>query len=99
MAVPQLSRALIQPLAKEFPTIAGEIGFEHGTFHSFRHTFCSQCFLGGASEGEVREWLGQRDSKIVELYRHLRNEDARRKMSQIDFLGRGVETHRSKNSA
>ncbi len=70
---------VIRPLAKQFPTVAGEIGFEHGTFHSFSHYFCSQCFLGGTSEGEVREWLGHRDSKIVEMYRHLRNDDARRK--------------------
>lgn len=82
---------VIQPLAKQFPTVAGEIGFEHGTFHSLRHFFCSQCFLGGASEGEIREWLGHRDSKIVELYRHLRDEDAQRKMEQMDFLGRDVQ--------
>jgi integrase len=79
---------VIQPLAEQFPTPAGEIGFEHGRLHSFRHYFCSQAFLGGASEGEIREWLGHRDSKMVEHYRHLRNEDAQRKMQQIHFTGR-----------
>ena len=79
---------VIRPLAKKFPTPDGEIGFEHGRLHSFRHFFCSQAFLGGASEGEIKEWLGHADSKMVELYRHLRSEDAQRKMERIEFLGR-----------
>jgi hypothetical protein len=38
----------------------------------------------GCSEswGEIREWMGHRDSKIIELYRHLRREDATRKMQR-----------------
>jgi len=79
---------VIEPLKAAFPTPEGEIGFEHGRLHSFRHFFCSQAFLGGASEGEIREWLGHRDSKMVEHYRHLRSEDAQRKMQKIDFLDR-----------
>jgi integrase len=78
---------VIEPLKEQFPTPAGEIGFEHGRLHSFRHFFCSQSFLGGASEGEIKEWLGHADSKMVEHYRHLRNEDAQRKMEKIDFAG------------
>ncbi len=78
---------VIEPLKEQFATPAGEIGFEHARLHSFRHFFCSQAFLGGASEGEIREWLGHADSKMVEHYRHLRNEDAQRKMKQIDFVG------------
>lgn len=77
---------VIDVLKAQLPTPAGEIGFEHGRLHSFRHYFCSQAFLGGASEGEIREWLGHASSKMVEHYRHLRNDDAQRKMSQIDFL-------------
>jgi integrase len=79
---------VIEPLKMKFPTPADEIGFKHGRLHSFRHFFCSQAFLGGASEGEIREWLGHRDSKMVEHYRHLRNDDAQRKMEKIDFLDR-----------
>ncbi|MGE3410253.1 MAG: tyrosine-type recombinase/integrase [Pirellulales bacterium] len=79
---------VIEPLKSKFPTPTGETGFEHGRLHSFRHFFYSQAFLGGASEGEMREWLGHADSKMVEHYRHLRSEDAQRKMAQIDFLGR-----------
>ncbi len=77
---------VIEPLKKKFPTPDGEIGFERGRLHSFRHFFCSQAFLGGASEGEIREWLGHADSKMVEHYRHLRSEDAQKKMDQIKFL-------------
>lgn len=84
----QFIKHVIEPLQTKFPTPQGEIGFEHGRLHSFRHYFCSQCFLGGASEGEIKEWLGHADSKMVEHYRHLRGEDAQRKMSQIRLLDR-----------
>jgi integrase len=76
----------IEPLKVKFPTPIGEIGFEHGRLHSFRHFFCSQAFLGGASEGEIKEWLGHADSKMVEHYRHLRSDDAQRKMEKIEFM-------------
>jgi integrase len=82
-------RDVIGPLKKRFPTPEGEIGFAHGRIHSFRHAFVSQAFLDGASEGEIREWVGHTNSRIVERYRHLSNEDARRKMDKIDFLGEG----------
>jgi integrase len=86
-------RDVVEPLTEEFPTPPDEIGFESVRFHSLRHYFCSQCFLGGASEGEIREWMGHRDSKIVELYRHLRREDATRKMEQIEFLAGADKSH------
>lgn len=79
-------RDVIEPLTKRFPTPEDERGFRHTTLRSFRHFFCSQAFLSGASEGEIRDWLGHSDSRITELYRHLRNEDAQRKMRKIDFL-------------
>lgn len=88
----QFIRHVITPLSKEYSTPEGEIGFRDGRLHSLRHFFCSQCFLGGASEGEIREWLGHADSKMVEHYRHLRSEDAQRKMNQIRFLDRSDES-------
>ena len=60
-----LIRDVIQPLTPQFPTPEREIGFEHGRVHSFRHYFVSQAFRDGASEGEVMEWVGHRDSKMV----------------------------------
>jgi integrase len=80
-------REVINPLRGQFPTASGEIGFQHGRLHGFRHFFVSQAFEGGASEGEVKDWVGHRDSGMVELYRHRREEDSHRKMQQIDFLG------------
>ena len=90
---------VIEPLKGEFPTPVGDIGFEHGRLHSFRHYFCSQCFVSGASEGEIKEWLGHADSKMVEHYRHLRSEDAQRKMQRVDFLGRRTDDERSSGVA
>ena len=82
-----LVRDVLEPLKSQFPTPKGEIGFEHGRLHSFRHYFVSQAFLNGASEGEIMEWVGHKDSKMVAHYRHLRNEDSQRKMQQMNFLG------------
>ena len=82
-----LIRDVLEPLKETFPTPKGEIGFEHGRLHSFRHFFVSQSFLSEASEGEIMEWVGHRDSKMVAHYRHLKNEDSQRKMQQINFLG------------
>lgn len=79
-------RDVIEKLKERFPTPTGETGFEHGRLHSFRHFFVSQAFLGGASEGEIREWVGHADSKMVEHYRHLGRKDALRRMEQISFV-------------
>src|SRR5690606_24880689 len=38
----RLINQVILPLAPWFPTPTGEIGFERGRVHSFRHFFCSQ---------------------------------------------------------
>jgi integrase len=90
-----LVREVIEPLKDRFPTPPGEIGFEHGRLHSFRHYFCSQAFLGGAAEADIKDWLGHRDSKMVAHYRHLRRDESQRKMQQIDFLNRDDRNVRS----
>jgi integrase len=79
-------RDVVEKLKAKFPTPVGETGFEHGRLHSFRHFFVSQAFLGGTSEGEIREWVGHADSKMVEHYRHLGQKDALRRMEQINFV-------------
>jgi integrase len=81
-----LQRHVIAPLAKEFPTPDGEIGFANGTVHGLRHYFCSEAYRNGATDAELLAWLGHRDSDIMKLYRHLRREDSHRRMEQIDFL-------------
>jgi integrase len=84
-----LIREVLASLKEKFPTPEDQVGFADGRVHSFRHYFVSEAFLGGASEGEIREWVGHRDPKVVERYRHLRQQDARRKMDQLDFFGEG----------
>jgi len=79
-------RSVINPLSEQFTTPTGEVGFKHARFHSFRHYFISQAFVCGATEAEIMEWVGHRDSKTVAIYRHLRNEDAQRRMRQINFV-------------
>ena len=64
-------REVIAVLKSRFSTPTGEIGFEHARLHSFRHFFVSQAFMQGAREGEIKDWVGHKDSRVVELYRHL----------------------------
>jgi integrase len=61
------------------------------SFEYFHHS--------GASEGEIEEWLGHADSKMVEHYRDLRSEDAQRKMEQIEFLSIEDDTDTSSDVA
>lgn len=82
-----LVQKVIHPLKPRFPSAKSEIGFADGRVHSFRHFFCSQCFIKGAGEGEIREWLGHAESKMVEHYRHLGADEAKRRMNSINFLG------------
>lgn len=82
---------VIVPLKAQFPTPQGEHGFEHGRLHSFRHYFISQALLQSATEGEVREWVGHSSSKLIEHYRTLHAEDARRRMQTLDLLGEDAE--------
>ncbi|WP_254510223.1 tyrosine-type recombinase/integrase [Anatilimnocola floriformis] len=77
---------VIEKLKSKYPTPAGEIGFEHGRVHSMRHYFCSESFRNGATEAQLLEWLGHRDSKMVAHYRHLRPDDSKRLMSSMRLL-------------
>lgn len=76
----QFVKYVIQPLSKEFRTPEGELGFEHGRFHSFRHFFVSECFAAAIPECDIKDWVGHSDSKIVSLYRHIRSETAKANM-------------------
>ena len=85
-------REVIAVLKSRFSTPTGEIGFEHARLHSFRHFFVSQAFMQGAREGEVKDWVGHKDSRVVELYRHLSKDESRYKMEQLDLLGDHLAT-------
>ena len=94
-----LQRRVIKPLASEFPTPDGEIGFASGTVHGFRHYFCSEAYRNGAKDAELLEWLGHRDSQVTRLYQHLRREDSHQRMEQINFLGSDDEGARENGVA
>jgi len=81
-----LLRDVIRPLSGRFPTVPGEIGFEHGRVHSFRHYFVSEAFRLGVPEPRIMEWVGHRDSRIVARYRHLRDDDGQHAMQELEFL-------------
>lgn len=94
-----LQRKVIRSLVGEFPTPGGEIGFEHGTVHGLRHYFVSEAYRNGATDAELVDWLGHRDSQLLRVYRHLRPEDGRRKMLKIDFLGSSEDSKHPRNTA
>ena len=71
------------PLAEQFPTPDGEVGFADGRLHSFRHFFCSLCANRGVPQQVVMRWLGHKSSAMVQHYYHLHDEEARRQMRRI----------------
>lgn len=84
-----LIRDVLDKLKERFPTAPGSIGFEHGRLHSFRHYFCSMAAQAGTAEHTVMSWLGHSSSKMVRHYFHLYDDESRRQMKRINFLGAG----------
>jgi len=82
-----LIREVIEPLTERFPSSTDEKGFRDARLHSLRHYFCSTCANSGVPERMVMEWLGHVDSEMVRHYYHLHDEEARRRMADLDFLG------------
>jgi len=82
-----LIRDVIEPLSEKFPAAEDERGFKDGRLHSFRHYFCSTCANNGVPERMVMDWLGHADSEMIRHYYHLHDEEARRRMNGLDFLG------------
>jgi len=81
-----LIRDVLGPLAKQLPSPEDEIGFRDGRLHSFRHFFCSLCASRGVPQRMVMRWLGHRESRMVEHYYHLHDEEARRQVSRIKLF-------------
>ncbi|QDU59956.1 site-specific tyrosine recombinase XerC [Planctomycetes bacterium Pan216] len=82
-----LIREVLFPLADRFPTAEGDIGFIHGRLHSFRHFFCSMCANRGVGQQVVRRWLGHKESRMVDHYYHLHDDEARRQMQRLRLFG------------
>jgi integrase len=78
-----LIREVLKPLAGRFPTPGGEVGFADGQLHSFRHFYCSLCANRRIPQQVVMRWLGHKDSRMVEHYYHLHDDEARRQMGRI----------------
>jgi integrase len=81
-----LIRDVLNPMAGRFSTPKGEIGFADGRLHSFRHFFCSLCANRSVPQRVVMRWLGHKDSRMVEHYYHLNDEEARRQMGRIKLF-------------
>lgn len=82
-----LIREVLTPLTGRFPTPEGELGFADGRLHSFRHYFCSTCANENIPEKMLMVWLGHADSEMVRHYYHLHDDEARRRMNELNFLG------------
>lgn len=82
-----LINRVIEPLKKQFPTHAGDSGFEHGRLHSFRHFFISQAANAGTPIKVVQQWVGHKDSEVIDIYFHLSDRDARRHMNALKIVG------------
>jgi hypothetical protein len=68
-------------------TPPGEIGFEHGRLHRYRHYFVSNAFRRRATEPWKMQSVGHKESRIVARYRRLRDDDGQREMARLDPLG------------
>ncbi len=80
-----LIKEVLAPLKKQFPAADGDVGFEHGRLHSFRHFFCSQCANQGVTERALMNWLGHRNAAMVRRYYHLDAEESRRQMDRVSI--------------
>ena len=82
-----LRREVLAPLAKSFPAQGSDPGIVAGRLHSLRHFFCSVSADNDVPEQMLMSWLGHRDSKMIRRYYHLRQEESRKHMDRIAFLG------------
>lgn len=78
---------VIAPLAPQFPKVQGLKTFADARFHSFRHCFVRPVLMKAVPERMVMKWLGHSKSEMIRHYYHLHDEDAKRCMRNIDFLG------------
>lgn len=83
-----LKRDVLPALAEKFPAQGDDPGIAAGRLHSFRHYFCSMSANHDVPEQLLMSWLGHRDSEMIRHYYHLRQDEARRQMARIQFLGK-----------
>jgi site-specific recombinase XerD len=83
----QPGRWRVQRIWRMLKEVMKQAGIEKGTVHTFRHVFCS--FLAnhcpGVTPFQVMKLMGHSSMDIVLTYYHIRREDLRSAVSQIDF--------------
>ncbi len=82
-----LIRDVLTPLAEQFPQDLDEPSFVDGRLHSFRHYFCSTCANAAVPERILMAWLGHRNSKMVQHYYHLHDDESKKHMARISQNG------------
>jgi integrase len=82
-----LKRDVLPDLAERFPARGDAPGSAAGRLHSFRHYFCSMWADNGVPEQMLMAWLGHRDSEMIRHYYHLRQDEARKHIARIPFVG------------
>jgi len=87
-----LMRDVLPVLAGQFPATDHRPGILAGRLHSFRHYFCSISADSGVPEQLLMSWLGHRESEMIRHYYHQREDESRRQMSKISFLGNAGTT-------
>lgn len=80
-------RDVLKPLAAKSPPNGGVQSLIDGRLHSFRHYFISMCAANKIPERVVMEWVGHADSAMTRHYFHLHDEEAKRQMDRLNFLG------------
>ena len=65
------------------------IGVSRRGFHSFRHSFITECAKSGVPIGMIRDWVGHSSEKITEIYEHWStNEGHQRIMDALPVFGK-----------
>jgi integrase len=79
-------RDILMPLREKFPTLEGEIGFEHGVIHGLRHHFVSRMARERVPMHRIKKWGGHGSSKMVEYYCHTFDDEEEADIERIRFL-------------
>lgn len=59
-------------------------------FHSFRHSFITECARGGVPIGQIRDWIGHESKQITEIYEHWNEDDSQKRiLAALPALGAG----------
>lgn len=72
-------------------TLAGTRWEKLRGWHTFRHSFCSNCAAAGVDQRLINEWVGHQTEEMVRRYRHLFPDQQRQAIALV-FGDAGPET-------